>query len=249
MKILTQRNIWGEHGYDRLLESFRNQNCEVVEIDLIPFTKHLDYNGECDIVLGSTRFIDLARQKGLPVFPTYDPIALNMFPKSMWLNGGGEWVKWKDLIVEQEPVFIKPKREKFFTGRVLESTEDKEKVQLTTSNVEDEGEELIWISPVKNVIDEYRFFVVGGNIITASCYRYNRYPQYHKIDSAHESWFYAQGLLERYKTDETFVLDIGYVKVFGNYCYYGIVELNNLNSAGIYACDTDVLARALIKYS
>lgn len=248
MKVLAQKNIWQEHAYDRLLQSFKNIGDEVIEIELVPFSEKLDWNGECDLVLGSTRFVDLARDKGLPVFKSFDPIVQGCWPHWHWINGDGEYAKWGKLIID-EPVFVKPKREKFFTGRVILNQEDKEKVQLTTSGVDDENEEIVWVSSPVNLKKEYRFFVINRKLITGSLYKEKGQLKTKLVDKKTTVWNYAKNLLEKdiiQYPDDSFVIDIGIWdydtdEEYGN---YGIVELNNINSSGIYDCDTNAIAKA-----
>ena len=245
MHVLLQKNIWGEYGYERLIKSFDDAGTSYEEVHVVPFTMEFDKPVEQkpDLVFGSGRFVNICRDKGFPTFDSFPPIDSLLFPRKLWVNGEGEWTTWGELKIT-EPVFIKPFTEKFFTGLVVEHQSDLNKVQLATSFIDKEEDEAIWVAPIVRIYKEARFFIVGGQIVTGSIYKENGKVNHYRVSESDDAWSAAKtimtncGYANLYIPD-AFVLDIGLTDDG-----WKIVELNNLNSAGLYECDTDAIVRA-----
>jgi hypothetical protein len=245
MKLLLQKNIWNEYGYERFIQSIEDANVDYEMINMIPFTE--DFEEELTFVpaqvFGSTRFVNVAKKKGLNTFPNFKPNAFEMFPKELWINSQGEIKKFGELDIKS-PVFLKPFTDKFFTGVVVESNSDLEKIQLSTSFIEDEKEELVCVSDVIKIEQEIRFFVINETVITGSGYKDRGVGNHFAIDTSHPAHIAAKGILEKGQSlCNGFVMDLGLV---GD--EWKIVELNNLNSSGFYKCNTDAIVNAL-KYA
>jgi hypothetical protein len=242
MKFLLQKNIWQEYAYDEFLASIENAGNELQEVNIIPFTETLDPEVDYipDYVFGSGRLVTLARKRKYPTFPSFLPGPYYFAPEDM-VNGEGYDTTWGELKID-EPVFVKPYTEKFFTGLVIETQEDKGKVQLSTSFIQDENTELVRVSKPVKILAENRFFVIGGKIITGSNYREMGHVKHWRRDPGDYPWVACEEILKRgLALPSGFVIDVallddGAIK---------IVELNNLNSAGLYKCDTDAIVRAL----
>lgn len=249
-KWLLQKNIWNEYGYDRLLSSIEQANIPYDEVHLIPFTdtfdREIDYIPSS--VFGSNRFINVCRDKGYPVFKSFNPIE-DFYIKSDWINGDGFDIKWGELkkIKGQEfiqPRFIKPYTEKFFTGKVCHSLDDIEKTQLATSFIDNEDEELVRVSYALDISDEARLFIIGGAIISASLYKINKQNKQVRIDRSHPAWQQCENILSSGFIDNAFVMDLGRIGKEYHCSSWKIVELNNINSAGLYETDTDAIVNA-----
>ncbi len=248
MTFLLQKNIWREYAYDRFLASLINYHINYKEVHVIPFTDTFDEEIDFvpDYCFGSGRFVNICRARGFPTFPSYSPIETHYYPNQFWVNGDGYDCYWKDLPdTIDHPVFIKPYTEKFFTGTIIDNKDDLDKIQLATSFLKrDEGDELIRVSEIVDIKDEIRFFVINNNIISASYYKMNGRAKQQRIDAAHDGWLWLEKFLDYYDyIDEAFVIDLGLVKEGWK---WKIVELNNLNSAGFYECDTDAIVRSLV---
>lgn len=245
MRLLLQKNIWQENDYDRFIGSLENARVAFEEVHVVPFTDAFDSEVRFvpDYVFGSGRFVNICRTKGYPTFPSFAPIEPLLFDQKHWINGSGTEARWGELNIT-EPVFVKPFTEKFFTGRVVESNEDKEKVQLATSFIEEEKNELVWVSEPVRLTMEVRFFVLNGEIISGSIYRHGGMVHHVKVMPTHDSWLACKRILNTGRDlPQGFVIDLGCV--FEGKYVWKIVEMNNLNSAGLYKCDTDAIVRAL----
>lgn len=239
MHFLLQKDIWNEPGYSRLLDSIKQRSTSEV-VELIPFTTDFvqPVKRTPDVVFGSGRFVDVCRSKGYPVFNSFSPDH-TFYPASLWLNAEGEYRKLKDIRIEH-PVFLKPKREKFFTGLVVHAQEDLEKIQFTSSD--DDGEEWIWVSAPAAIEEEIRFFVIQGKAVTASQYKRGGITRHQPIPSNHPAWPFVESVLIHGAVDDAFVMDVCFTAAG-----WFIVELNNFNSSGFYECDTGHIVEALEK--
>lgn len=240
MNILLQKNIWNEYGYTRLINSFIDIGANIQEVNVIPFTETFSEEIHIipDYIFGSNRFTNICRNLGYPVFKTFDPIE-RFYPSELWLNSNGYDCKWKDIKID-EPKFIKPYTEKFFTGRIVESQEDLSKVQLATSFISDENEEIVRVSDIVKIEKEIRWFIINGAPITSSFYKINGNVKHTNNDLFEESLSFVKNVLSYGCIDDAFVLDCGLAND-----EWKIVELNNINSSGIYECNTDAIVTAL----
>lgn len=239
---LFQRNIWNEHNYDRFIQAFEDRGANVEMAEVVPFTVNIvrQQDNVPDLTFGSNRIISLCRERGYPVFKTFLPIEDSFYAPEHWINGSGHWCNWGELDITS-PKFLKPRTEKFFTGCVVESQEDLEKVQLSTSFIPEPDDELVWVCEPVHIGQEIRFFVIGGRIITGSYYRINGQARQARVDSTHEAWRDLQEILRAGFIDDAFAIDLGLID-----SRWKIIEINNANSAGIYATDVDALASAYL---
>ena len=250
MKLLLQKNIWQEHAYDRFIASLDNAGIEFLEVGVIPFTENFPerVDFEPDAIFGSGRFVNICRAKGYPTFPSFDPIE-DFYPRYEWVNYCGQQCRYDQLpdVISQAlrlqgAQFVKPFTEKFFTGMVIESEEDLEKIQLASSFLEDEGAEMVRVSPAVNLGEEVRFFILNGQIISGSVYKDRGIAKQYRVDENHPSWAAAKEIIRKHgEITFGFVMDLGLV----NGEEWRIVELNNLNSSGLYQIDTDAFVNAL----
>lgn len=241
MKILLQKNIWQEYAYDRFLQSIKDHpHIDFEEVEVIPFTHNfvpeIDYVP--DYVFGSTRFVHICRSRGFPVFPGFAGIE-EFYPKELYVNGNSKVVRWGDVVINS-PTFIKPMYvEKFFTGRVFENQDDLNKAQLSTSFIENENDVLVLLSEPVSIKTEVRFFIIGGKISSGSIYKTGESNGYELLTNAHSSgaWKSAQDILDSHGAIcSGFVMDLGWDGE-----NWKIVELNCIQSSGLYANDTDAI--------
>lgn len=250
-KWLIQKNIWNEYGYERFIQSMHDNDVDFEEVHVIPFTDTFDK--EIDFtptqIFGSGRFVNICRDRGFNTYKSFKPFE-DFYTKHDWINGDGEDMTmgdFRDNYNVDYPVFIKPYTEKFFTGLVIDNNEDKEKIQLASSFIEDENAEIIRISPFKAIFQEARFYIINGEIITGSIYKVNGIGHHKKLDKDHPAWEQCKNILAGGFIDDAFVIDLGCLEntqYLSKPYNWKIVELNNINSSGLYECDTDVIVRA-----
>lgn len=241
VKVISQKQIWSEYGYQRYLEVF-SKYMDITEVSVIPFTTEIspDINFIPDLVLGSTRLISIARSMGWPTFESFDPVDFKLFPKELWLNGGG-WETTVGEFKETGQFFVKPFTEKLFNAGVIDGLLPINSQLQTTKSMDEMVDEKIWVArPNYSMNSEYRLFVVGGEIVTGSKYKQNGVGYYSMISSS---------LINTFKA---FLGEIPNISAVVDIVDLGnelkIVELNNFNSSAVYRCDYDALARALSIY-
>lgn len=216
------------------------------EVKLIPFIgtvePELQYSGKV-FALGSTSMTLAARHYGWSPGVIYDDKTFNF---EAWRKGwgadklinGNAWVgKFGDAKFDG-PAFVRPCHDmKAFSGFIT----DGENMKNWQKNVAD-GEissgtnqlgldTPIIVSPEKFILNEWRFFVVNGKVITGSQYR-NSYTLWITTDIDKDVWNFAQDRVNEWQPEKCFVLDIAATKDG-----LGVMEVNCLNSSGRYACD------------
>lgn len=250
-KILCQKQIWDECGYSDFIKAL-GEYFEIREVSVIPFTDVLDPEPDFEpcLVFGAGRFIDIARSRGWHTFDSFEPVEEQYYPRELWLNGDHrrvtleEFDKMGSSIVSTIGVFVKPVREKLFTGCVVQTgTPIQDQVQMSTTNVDDLAKEMIIYSPVRPICNEYRMIIIGGKLITGSLYKVRVTAMYREyIECVHHGditdFFDKHGIPEGFSgTIDLAVVEDGSIL---------IIEMNNLNSAGIYDSDVRAITTALL---
>lgn len=139
--------------------------------------------------------------------------------------------------------FARPTKDtKAFTGRVFKNKDDWysfiEKLKLNPNSILTD-DTLVQVASVKNILNEIRFWIVKGKIITASVYNVGgNYCLSNFIDD--DAYEFVNKMIKLFEVNDTFVMDI---------CLtdngYKIVECNCTNSAGFYKADMNKLIMAL----
>ena len=247
--FVVQKQIWEERNYGFFLDCLRNYGT-VLEVEVVPFTDQLvpEISDRPDFVLGSGRLVDIARKRGWPTFESFSPNLDDIVDSGHLLNGVSKKMKISELgQLNARCVFVKPLREKLFTGLVIVPADLEEKafdslVQCSTTHVNNLQEEMVYVSEPVNITKEYRFFVFQNKIAAGSSYGRTSANGYERINQDHYLWGMTQSLIDSFKREITGTVDVtlhqGEVK---------IIELNNLNSAGVYECDPDAIARSFVR--
>lgn len=251
--VLVQSQIWNEFGYQNYLDSFRDIS-NLVETSIIPFTETMNPEPDFipDLIMGSGRMVNIARNRNWPTFPSFEPVEFGLIDQYHWLNSTawestvGELDIGSDLILRSYgEVFVKPFSEKLFTGGILKRGEKVFDSFQFTKTFEEVENERLFVAPPVSIIDESRFFVVGGQVITGSLYKSYGTPQYLQSKPTDEEWILLENLIKKSNIDDSYV---GVIDVTIKDGELKIIEMNNLNSAGVYASNYDALSRALINY-
>lgn len=242
MQVLLQKNIFNEHEYDLFSENIKKQAI-TQEVNVIPFLHEFDgpVYVKPDYCFGSTRFVDVCRDKGYPVFKSFGPT--EEIYAGHYLNDEGWDCKLGEIDFRGHPkVFVKPYKEKFFTGVVIDQETLFDKVQLCFSEDEDPNEEIVRVSPESRIFSESRFFILDGKVIAGSIYKAYGQAERIKLTENDFYWKHAQNLVNDCGSpDDGFVMDLALIDhdVLDVSPHMGmkIVELNNFNSSGFYKCD------------
>ncbi len=236
------------------------------QVKLVPFggtvEPEADY-GPCVFPIGSTSMLAASRRYGWTPGVVYDETTFHFDAwRDNWgaanlINGTAATLAFSDgvwypsMALEggaEERVFIRPAQDlKTFTGHVTTVAEWKawiERVRKGQTSLEAQELRLdtrVIVAPVKTITREWRTWVVDGKVRAASQYAF--YGQ--RVREAHaplDVLLLAQRVIDYWTPADAFVLDIGEVD-----SKLGIVEVNTLNSSGIYAADMASVYGALVK--
>lgn len=103
------------------------------------------------------------------------------------------------------------------------------------------GNTLIQISSVKDILEEYRFWIVEGNIITYSLYKKGN-KVITSADVNSDVIDYVKKIISIWEPHKAFVLDVARLKEG-----FKVIEINTLNAAGFYKANLESIVDALEK--
>lgn len=152
--------------------------------------------------------------------------------------------------------FMRPIEDsKCFAGKVFEYDDVAEWVKKVVVLKEEDGssmtgDTLVQVCSIKPIYAEYRFWVVKGEIITASMYKRGDKVYYSdEVDQCFHD--YVKERIAEWQPLDAFVIDVcsipGVNVVYPNQVNFNtfkIVEINTINSAGFYAADMGKLVDA-----
>jgi hypothetical protein len=141
--------------------------------------------------------------------------------------------------LDLEFVFMKPNSNtKRFGGCVVETSRLYFFMEPIIANLQ--GKDLdVCIAPIRQIKEEYRLFIVSGQVVSASMYTKN-FQKTIVAGATPEVIAYAEEILKKYNPVDAFVLDIC---VTDDNMY--VVEANPFNHSGLYANDTDAIVSAI----
>jgi len=242
MKIIVQENLWNEHF--ALTGAARKAGFEVVEVQVVPFSHETrpPVPQGAKLVFGSTTLMKLAIAKEWKPGIFYND---NFNVRSWFDNWGTRILNYEHDITTFEkakplwdPLFVRPVDDlKTFTGRVMEGSDfvywqsEILKGNKAHGDLEIKPDTKISISPVKEILEEYRLFIVGGRVITSCLYRQGGRIIPDGSVAPIDVHKFTKGLLEIWKPHHSFVVDICRIKEG-----LRLLEVNCLNASGFYNC-------------
>ena len=222
-----------------------------IAVGVIPFTDTIVGMEDVDnsiptMFYGSTRLIELAEKM------SFKP---GVFYKKDWFLPKNWRGKRLDLLNEDqeyltvstirnnwinEPIFIKSSDTKILTGMVLEGSKDRDWWIEEYNHLKDTDE--LVISPIKRIVQEWRFFIVDGKIVTGSQYKHDGILRI--LEPIPDNvWKQARKMIEDWMPSQNIVMDIA-LMFDGS---YKVVEWNCLNCSGFYASPILLLLAAVNK--
>lgn len=205
-------------------------------------------------VYGGVKFIEQADALGYLIYHTPDWSFISLALQDHLLNYGAAIVPF-GCVPEAAAFFIKPiGQQKAFNGVVC-TWEQYQSWRSQIGQGDVSGyyrltmDTVVMVNRVIEIAREYRFFVVGGEVVTGSLYRDNDVRQDRPFfDSPWFSQPVADYVMMRAREwpfpVRNFVLDVaelpsGELK---------ILEVNCINTSGLYACDANKIVTALERY-
>lgn len=262
MRWVVETDKLNEGYKESMIEAFEELDCEYQFVDYIPFQKQYDalpYFNEFVIIYGSLGLLESTQF--LPKVPgvgtTFRKYACSYYYPILHehlLNNQSVWIpfsllaknnKWPREDSGSGARFVRPDTtHKLFTGGVYTLDEIAEMYNLLTEPQQLDNTMVLIDWPRGGAIQyEWRFYVVGGKIITYSMYRKNgkKYLTRQTRKAALEK---AQQIVQLYRPDDCFCIDIC---LYGDleYSEYRVVEISPLHCAGLYAADVKKLIKAM----
>jgi hypothetical protein len=255
---VLQNNFKGETGMVRLVELLAKYDIPFTEVKVVPFegTVIPDLSPEGNVIcFGSYSMRHTAKKKGW--FPgVFDlgekakDIYSNSWAKHV-LNTDTFFCKFEDVgnlaskvIRYDEDFFMRPVLDsKVFAGIVLNFDEYWDWMRKVVVLEQDDGsslrgDTLVQFSSAKKIYSEYRLFVIGGKVITASKYKQGHTVIYDRnVDQ--DILDFGQMLVDQEDFAPAYCLDLCRTQDG-----IKIVEVNTVNSCGLYDADVDKIIKA-----
>ena len=169
-----------------------------------------------------------------------------------------EWFGYSHDVDGAKAVFIRPNSgQKEFTGMIAQAYGFEDAVKLAGFyNVDPDM--LVLVSSVKNIMQEWRFVVVNGKVISGSLYRDWSKPGKHSKSTSNdyvlshshslweectdpEAWNTAQKCADKYNPDTCWTIDIALT----DYGTYAILEIGCFSCAGMYGNNLGIVVDAV----
>ncbi len=258
MYWVIQENIYSEEGLAELVSVLDRYGLPYSFHKVVPFVGELtpDVNpGGPVIVIGAYSMIHIAKARGwVPGVFSNENFDFQVW-RSSWgkecLNYTAKCVKFADVSLalmerqRNQPFFMRPTMDsKAFTGQLFEWRDYYDWRNRVVELGEEDGSTLrgdttVLVTTPKNILREYRLWVVDGRVVTASLYKIGDRVRYDALVEQ-EVIDYGNRIASRWGPDRAYVLDVCLTE-YG----YKIVEVNSLNAAGLYAANVGKLVAAL----
>lgn len=154
------------------------------------------------------------------------------------LNDKAYYFEIKDNLKRtfQQDMFIKPSRDlKAFNGGILEKGITIEEFIKANHYQSFYLEETAILANIEEIFEEYRFFIIDGEVITGSMYKKDN-KLFLDNFIPEEILKTAKEYAKLYKPSDIFVMDLAKTKK-----WIKIVEYNCWNSSGVYNCNLNKL--------
>lgn len=252
MKWVIQDNLFNEDGHTRLVTSLDRLEQDYTIVKVIPFAHELlpDIDFPPDervLVMGSDSLVKASQRKGWwPGAFTNDNFDHREWTKAHGaelLNYDAKVMRFGDVIPPKsgESFFIRPAIDfKIFAGTVITAEnfltwQERAIAYGDTLNADTE----VVVAPYKDILQEFRFFVVDRKIVASSSYKIgDRVTSSINVDRDVE--WYATGLMHTWHPAYAYVMDIARVPNG-----FKLIEYNCINMSGFYACQTNDIVAAL----
>lgn len=268
---IVQENLYNEDGYARFIEALERLDCDYQVVKVVPiFNKIIpvDFDSRVDDLETAE---DPIKDNSRPMIIMGANTLNHISQERLWFpgtfhNSNHHYSKWKEnwgdnllnpdsviesvqnIIVPNEwnNLFVRPTEDtKSISGTVMDSeTFQLWREQICRLKIEEDiktinRETEIVISSVKKIYNECRVFMFNGKVVTASMYKAgNRVMGNPIVDDRYTD--FAQRMADIWSPAIGFVIDI---------CDtpngLKIIEVNNFNSSGFYACDTMKIVNAI----
>jgi len=249
---IIQENVFREENYDNLIISLDRLELTYEIVKVLPFVEDIEFKTNRNDVFpfGALKLARVSKKynwkPGSQMNENHDFMVYKNYYKENLLNYDSRIIKISDKdFFSKERFFARPTKDtKVFTGREFDMIEWEEYRDhlLTnghTSVLTPDTE--IQISSVKKIQQEIRFWIVKGQIITASQYKSGNF--YFLSEFIDESAYdFCNEMIKLFQLNDAFVMDIC---LTNNGRDYKIVECGCINCAGFYKANMQKLLMSL----
>lgn len=249
MYYVVQNNVFREHNYNNLIDALERLGLEYEIVKVLPFIENFEVKTKRTDVFpfGSLKMARLSAKlgwyPGSQMNDNHDYLIYKDYYRENLLNYDSKIIKLGDYFFSKEPFFARPTKDtKVFTGHVfdMDSWErlKRENLNYEVSSIFGKDTE-VQISTVKRIQKEIRFWIVKGEVITASQYRLGGFVNYSEnVDQ--DAYDFCKKMVDIFQLNEAFVMDLAMVN--GE---YKIVECGCINCAGFYYANMQKLLMKL----
>jgi len=257
MYYIVQKNVFKEVNYTNIISALDRLKLEYEIVEVIPFVEYFKFKTERKDVFpfGSLKMASLSQKygwyPGSQMNDNHDYMVYKDYYKENLLNYDSRIIKFGDIdFFSEEPFFARPTKDtKVFSGQTFDMYTWRESVKNALHNANearkqgfpailDENTE-VQICSIKKIKQEFRFWIVKGEIITASQYKLgNRVVLNDVIDDA--VYDFCKEMIKIFELNEAFVMDIALTKDG-----YKIIECGCINCSGFYAANMQKILMAL----
>ena len=269
MHYIIQENTFSETNYNVLIDTLEKLKLsyeivrvlpyvdDIVPLDLITVDENYEFKSVRNDVFcfGSIKMARVAKKHnwhpGSLLNENHDYRVYSLFYRDNLLNFDSKVQKFSEPIEIEGDFFVRPCEDsKVFTGKVFNKAE----WNTFVSNFFKRGESTtltndteIQVCSSKIITKEWRFWVVGGNVVTGSLYRMGEWINYSELVDGGALEF-CKEMVKLFELAEAFVIDICEVLNEDEVAQYKIVECGCINSAGFYKSNMPMLIDALETY-
>lgn len=251
MFYIIQENLFKEVHYDLLISLMGKYDFDFEIVKFRPFTHEVEFKTDRKDVFcfGAVAMAHSAKKYGwTPGSMMNENHDLEVYGKhygDYMLNHKGKIIEFQDEIPFDDYLFFaRPTKDtKIFSGQVFTKHSWKEYVEECSKNDAVrliKSETKVLVSPLKDIQQEVRCWIVDGKVVTASRYKLGNYVQYKNYDDETFYINFAQKIVDIYQPAKAFVLDI---------CLANdelkVVEINCINCSGFYDANMEKLIMAL----
>jgi len=249
MYYIIQENTFKEENYNNLLLALDRLNLPYETVQILPFVDSFEFktNRKDVFPFGAVKMSRLSKKldwnPGSQLNENHDFMIYKNYYGENLLNYDSNIIKFGDDFFQKERFFARPTKDtKVFTGREFDMGEwlkfKEDSLNNGHSTLLDVNTE-IQISTIKKIQQEIRFWIVKGEVITASQYTLGgRYCLNDVVDQA--AYDFCGKMVKIFELNNTFVMDLCLVEN-----KYKIVECGCINSAGFYKADLQKLIMSL----
>lgn len=252
MKWIVQTNLQTElNQYNNLVNALNKTNTEYQIVKTIPFTSEtipeVNYKGDV-FICGANSLKENKNYLNWNIGyidNNLDYELYNKYYSTFMLNYNSQINTIENIVFQYDKFFIRPTLDsKSFAGQIMTweaFTNWREKLQkisevFSTLKLNDK----VLISPLLDIKNEYRFWIVNSKIITYSSYKINKKFNVLEIVPKHVIDF-VEALLKIWVPNIAFCIDVCELEDNS----LKIIELNSINSSGFYNANLNKLVEAI----